>query len=610
MGCVGLRAEDPNDVDAVIDKALSINDAPGGGRVRGAQGRHGLADGRRRHQQRRHQGGPGHGPDLGRGGPCEPSWRPRHTLSVLVENKPGVLARVSGLISRRGYNIESLAVGPTEYPEMSRITLAVDVDDLVLEQITKQLNKLIEVLKIVELERDAVRRELILVKVRADRRDTAARCSRSCSSSRAPRPSTSTAETITIEAVGSPEKLDGAAAAARAVRHPRAGPVRPRRHGPRQPLDHRPDGRAPSGTRPSAPSDLVRPAPLTAEPVHEPDPAPDPHPTQGEPPVPATMFYDTDADLSLIQGRNVAVLGFGSQGHAHALSLRDSGVDVRVGLPEGSKSRAKAEAQGLRVLTPYEACEEADLIMVLTPDPSSASSTPRRSSPTWCPATRCSSATASTSATATSPRPRASTSPWSRRRARVTWSAASTPRAAASRCSSPSSRTRPARPGTWRSSYAKAHRRPARRRHQDHLHRGDRDRPVRRAGRPLRRRVARWSMAGFETLTEAGYQPEVAYFECLHELKLIVDLMYEGGIAKQRWSVSDTAEYGDYVSGPRVIDARVKENMKAVLDRHPGRHLRQALHRRPGRRRAGVHGAARGRARRTRSRRSATSSAT
>ena len=85
--------------------------------------------------------------------------------------------------------------------------------------------------------------------------------------------------------------------------------------------------------------------------------------------MPAEMFYDGDADLSLIQGRNVAVLGFGSQGHAHALSLRDSGVDVRVGLPEGSKSRAKAEAQGLRVLAPYEACEEADLIMVLTPDP-------------------------------------------------------------------------------------------------------------------------------------------------------------------------------------------------------------------------------------------------
>ena len=82
----------------------------------------------------------------------------------------------------------------------------------------------------------------------------------------------------------------------------------------------------------------------------------------------AEMFYDDDADLALIQGRNVAILGYGSQGHAHALSLRDSGVDVRVGLPEGSKSRAKAEAEGLRVLTPSEACEEADLIMILAPD--------------------------------------------------------------------------------------------------------------------------------------------------------------------------------------------------------------------------------------------------
>ena len=100
-------------------------------------------------------------------------------------------------------------------------------------------------------------------------------------------------------------------------------------------------------------------------------------------------------------------------------------------------------------------------------------------------------------------------------------------------------------------------------------------------------------MYGFEVLTEAGYQPEVAYFECLHELKLIVDLMYEGGIAKQRWSVSDTAEYGDYVSGPRVIDAHVKENMKAVLEDIKNGSFAAALHRRPGRRRAGVQGAAR-----------------
>ena len=97
---------------------------------------------------------------------------------------------------------------------------------------------------------------------------------------------------------------------------------------------------------------------------------------------------------------------------------------------------------------------------------------------------------------------------------------------------------------------------------------------------------------GFETLTEAGYKPEVAYFEVLHELKLIVDLMVEGGIAKQRWSVSDTAEYGDYVSGPRVITPRGEGKHEGCPRGHPGRHLRQALHRRPGRRRAGVQGAA------------------
>ena len=129
-----------------------------------------------------------------------------HTLSVLVENKPGVLARVACLISRRGYNIESLAVGPTEYPHMSRITLVVNVDDLVLEQMTKQLNKLIEVLKIVELERDAVRRELILVKVRAepDQRGQVLEIIQLFGAKAVD----VTTDAITIEATGSPEKLD------------------------------------------------------------------------------------------------------------------------------------------------------------------------------------------------------------------------------------------------------------------------------------------------------------------------------------------------------------------------------------------------------------------
>ena len=131
--------------------------------------------------------------------------RSTHTLSVLVENKPGVLARVSGLVSRRGYNIESLAVGPTEYPTMSRITLAVTVDDQVLEQITKQLNKLIEVLKIVELEENAVRRELILVKVRstAETRGQLIEVIGLFGG----KVVDVTAEILTVEAVGKPEKL-------------------------------------------------------------------------------------------------------------------------------------------------------------------------------------------------------------------------------------------------------------------------------------------------------------------------------------------------------------------------------------------------------------------
>lgn len=129
-----------------------------------------------------------------------------HTLSVLVQNVSGVLARVSGLVSRRGFNIESLAVGPTANPEISRITLAVDVDDLVLEQITKQLNKLIEVLKIVELEPGAVRRELILIKVGAEV-DQRGRVLEILQLFQGAKAVDISPETITIEAVGSPDKL-------------------------------------------------------------------------------------------------------------------------------------------------------------------------------------------------------------------------------------------------------------------------------------------------------------------------------------------------------------------------------------------------------------------
>ncbi len=278
----------------------------------------------------------------------------------------------------------------------------------------------------------------------------------------------------------------------------------------------------------------------------------------------AEMFYDKDADLSIIQGRKVAILGYGSQGHAHALSLRDSGVDVRVGLPEGSKSRAKAEAEGMRVVTPAVAAAEADLIMVLAPDPAQ-----RR-----------------LYAESIEPNLKAGDAIFFGHGFNIRYGYIKPP------ANVDVAMVAPKGPGhlvrreyvagrgvpvlvaveqdatgnAWdlALSYAKG---------IGGLRAGgikttfteETETDLFGEQAVLCGGASQLVMYGFETLIEAGYQPEVAYFECLHELKLIVDLMYEGGIAKQRWSVSDTAEYGDYVSGPRVIDESVKANMKAVL---------------------------------------------
>jgi ketol-acid reductoisomerase len=282
--------------------------------------------------------------------------------------------------------------------------------------------------------------------------------------------------------------------------------------------------------------------------------------------VPAEMFYDGDADLSLIQGRNVAVLGFGSQGHAHALSLRDSGVDVRVGLPEGSKSRERAEAQGLRVLAPYEACEEADLIMVLTPDPAQRKVYAAAIEPNLVPGDAL----------------------FFSHGFNIRYGYIKPPEGVDVALVAPKGPghlvrreysegrgvpvlvavEQDASGKAWdlALSYAKA---------IGGLRAGgikttfteETETDLFGEQAVLCGGASALITAGFETLTEAGYQPEVAYFECLHELKLIVDLMYEGGIAKQRWSVSDTAEYGDYTSGPKIIDQHVKDAMKDVLAR-------------------------------------------
>ena len=278
----------------------------------------------------------------------------------------------------------------------------------------------------------------------------------------------------------------------------------------------------------------------------------------------AEMFYDKDADLSIIQGRHVAVIGYGSQGHAHALSLRDSGVDVRVGLRPGSPSAAKAEAEGLRVLPVAEAVEEADLIMILAPDQVQRTLYKEEIEPHLTKGDalffahgfniRFGYITPPEGVDVCMVAPKGPGHLVRREYANG--------RGVPAIIAVEKDETGNAWPLAL--SYAKA---------IGSLRAGgikttfteETETDLFGEQAVLCGGASALVQAGFETLVEAGYQPEVAYFECLHELKLIVDLMYEGGIAKQRWSVSDTAEYGDYVSGPRVIDARVKENMKAVL---------------------------------------------
>ena len=278
----------------------------------------------------------------------------------------------------------------------------------------------------------------------------------------------------------------------------------------------------------------------------------------------AEMFYDDDADLALIQGKNVAVIGYGSQGHAHALSLRDSGVDVRVGLQEGSRSRPKAEAEGLRVLTPAAAVEESDVVVILAPDQVQRTLYRDEIEPHLAEGDtlvfghgfniRFGYITPPAGVDVVMVAPKGPGHLV--RREYVDGRGVPVLVAVEEDASGQAWDVALAyakgigglRAGGIRTTFAE-----------------ETETDLFGEQAVLCGGASQLVMYGFETLIEAGYQPEVAYFECLHELKLIVDLMYEGGIAKQRWSVSDTAEYGDYVSGPRVITPDVKENMQRIL---------------------------------------------
>jgi ketol-acid reductoisomerase len=279
----------------------------------------------------------------------------------------------------------------------------------------------------------------------------------------------------------------------------------------------------------------------------------------------AKIFYDKDCDLSLVRAKKVAIIGYGSQGHAHALNLRDSGVDVRVGLPATSKSMAKAKAAGLRVVPVPEAAAWADVVMILIPDTSQAKIYTTEIAPHLAPGKTLMFAHGFNIRFGTiTPRADVDVSMIAPKgpghRVRETFEAGQGVPALIAVDQDASGKAHAfalsyaagigaARAGVLETTFAE-----------------ETETDLFGEQAVLCGGASALVKAGFDTLVQAGYQPEVAYFECLHELKLIVDLMYRGGLRYMRYSISDTAEYGDYVSGPRVVDAHVKETMGKLLE--------------------------------------------
>ncbi len=276
------------------------------------------------------------------------------------------------------------------------------------------------------------------------------------------------------------------------------------------------------------------------------------------------MFYDDDADLSIIQGRKVGVIGYGSQGHAHSLSLRDSGVEVKVGLREGSKSREKVEEQGLGVDTPEKVAEWADVIMLLAPDTAQAEIFRNEIEPHLKDGDALFfghglnihfgliKAPANVTVGMVAPK-----GPGHLVRRQFV-DGKGVP------CLIAIDQDPKGEGEALALSYAKAIG-GARAGVIKTTFKEETETDLFGEQAVLCGGTEELVKTGFEVMVEAGYAPEMAYFEVLHELKLIVDLMYEGGIARMNYSVSDTAEFGGYLSGPRVIDAGTKERMREIL---------------------------------------------
>src|SRR5690242_18835140 len=276
------------------------------------------------------------------------------------------------------------------------------------------------------------------------------------------------------------------------------------------------------------------------------------------------MYHENSADIALIRGKKVGIVGYGSQGHAHALNLKDSGVDVRVGLPASSESRAKAKASGLTVGTVAEVAAWADVIMILVPDTVQPEVYKKDVAPHLSAGKTLMFAhgfnirfgtikpPANVDVTMIAPK-----APGHRVR-EVFVEGGGTPALLAIHQDATGSAKQLAlsygkaigatRAGVIETTFAE-----------------ETETDLFGEQTVLCGGVSALLKAGFETLVEAAYQPEIAYFECLHELKLIVDLIYRGGLNYMRYSVSDTAEYGDYTAGPRIVTEATRAEMKKML---------------------------------------------
>jgi ketol-acid reductoisomerase len=278
----------------------------------------------------------------------------------------------------------------------------------------------------------------------------------------------------------------------------------------------------------------------------------------------AKMYYDKDGDLSLIQQKNVAIIGYGSQGHAHALNLKDSGVRVKVGLPATSRSRAKAKAAGLDVDDVAGAAKWADVVMILIPDTIQGKIYREEIEPNLAPGNMLMFAHGfNIRFGAINPSPEVD----------VAMIAPKGPGHLVRRQYVEGIGV-PGLIAVHQDATGNAHALALAYGHGIGCARGgliettfteETETDLFGEQAVLCGGTTQLVKAGFETLVAAGYQPEIAYFECLHELKLIVDLMWEGGLAGMRYSISDTAEYGDLTRGPRVIDEHVREKMKTLL---------------------------------------------